>query len=135
MVAKHFSRIVLIFALSCIVPAILTAQTCSLEVDQPPDTPTVIRTAGNTLIGRSALRVATHPAYGNWLLYHTTHVSFRPLGGGNFSEVGYSTASYTVPNGTTIGTTHDIATDAVYLQPRGDGEYRAGLAPIFDTTS
>jgi hypothetical protein len=99
------------------------APACELVLDQPPNTPTVTRTGGNSMAGNASLRIAQHPAYGSWTLRVTAYVEFRTPGG-NFGIVAFQGSENSVPAGAPIGQTFGALVTGVPLEPRGDGDYR-----------
>ncbi len=122
-IGTSISRLLVLISLSAAGTNILSAQPCQLNVTQPAGTPSVIRFGGNAVLGSVSLRL-TSAASGNWLVYLTAHLNFRPQGGSTWTEVNYGTSATSISNGTAFGFTYSSGSVQTGLQPRGNGDYQ-----------
>ena len=99
---------------------------CYLPVYQPSNTPTLSRTGGNSVSGRTALSLG-QVAQGDWQVYLSAHLWFVPEGSSVWSYVTSTEGMIQIPNGTQAGLTFASPTVQATLQPRGNGSYQITL--------
>ena len=107
--------------------AVAAGQACELLVDQPANTPTVNRSSGNQVDGSATLRITSHPAFGNWTVYLTSTLQFRPSGSGTFSDAALFQQLRMINAGQAVGTLLQ-STAVASLEIRGNGDYRTTLS-------
>jgi hypothetical protein len=102
------------------------AQSCLLIVEQPVNSPSVIRASANQVLATGSLKLS-QPAIGSWLVYLKLHLKFRPAGSGTWTEVDYYETMTSVPAGSQTGFSLSSGPIQKTLEPRGNGDYQSTL--------